>query len=875
MKKIIRFIIVSLIISGALFSWYAYRNNHEYSSIWVYSADSDSPIYLVRRISYKFKVEKLNPDGSLIKEEYLERFEDNVYVDYIDMTFDEDDNMYMLIQRWDYELRDAASQYVVKYNSDLEKISEKYVGDLLENPKDSFQNINYNSGNFYLTSYFTGDIINITDGIRDKYLNNNEDVDGLITEIRISNKNIFYFTTYQGNLYKYDSNLKELTDISESFDFTEKLVPLCLSVDDEDKVYVINGYDYNSYYYFDGAWHKYILDSDINYENIIKEYCKMTVAKDGTAFFLPVDTTNDFYKSSVANNFKFTKIELQQNGNINQLIKVFLMYLAETVVILLVVVLIYKLIVKTKGYLPIVVKQAFILTVITGILGFIGMEYIVFEESNIKADSQMDQLEAIAYEKQMFANEHIEQIKQVNIPEDYGTYEYKRLKNMLSPSKSQYIQSFGKRDYAKFDSYILKNGDLYRGITQEQMGHELIRKNDIYSPYYKIINGEWKKYTGIMRDDYGIYRLVCLLPIMDDNEIYGIIEVSLNYFQAGMELNSIALSIENATLFMMIIVFLVIIFVLSRFFKPLGATVQALKNIENGDLDSKIGIRTNDEFGMFADIINSMSNNIKAHMKKVYELNKQYYKFVPHAIWKILGDKDLSNIKMGSNRSFSGCAVVFRHNLFNNIVYRDYEFLQAVNVFISHAIDNEGVLLENDFYNFKILVNDFDALKILLDQAELYLGKYFERFTILIDYIDIVLTVEGKSDKLLPMYYLDSENVFFDMLSHAKDLGADCIVTDRAICDFGVDNYMRTIPNIDKDGRNIKVYEYYEFYHHQISKTRGETSELFESAVEDYMNLKYESAIEKFVKVIAIDPNDVVAKNMLFKSQQKLEIYHE
>ena len=72
----------------------------------------------------------------------------------------------------------------------------------------------------------------------------------------------------------------------------------------------------------------------------------------------------------------------------------------------------------------------------------------------------------------------------------------------------------------------------------------------------------------------------------------------------------------------------------------------------DGELGVQVPIKSRDEIGEISEVFNRMSFNIGAHIQEIMDLNDGYYKFVPSAIFEILGKRALKRSILGITARF-------------------------------------------------------------------------------------------------------------------------------------------------------------------------------------------------------------------------------
>lgn len=114
-------------------------------------------------------------------------------------------------------------------------------------------------------------------------------------------------------------------------------------------------------------------------------------------------------------------------------------------------------------------------------------------------------------------------------------------------------------------------------------------------------------------------------------------------------------SLKNLLVMMALLItgcFLVLlVLVNSSIISPVRILKNGVEKMADGELGVQVPIKSWDEIGEISEVFNRMSFNIGSHIQEIMDLNDGYYKFVPSAIFEILGKKSIKEINLGDNRT--------------------------------------------------------------------------------------------------------------------------------------------------------------------------------------------------------------------------------
>ena len=115
-------------------------------------------------------------------------------------------------------------------------------------------------------------------------------------------------------------------------------------------------------------------------------------------------------------------------------------------------------------------------------------------------------------------------------------------------------------------------------------------------------------------------------------------------------------SLKNLLVMMALLItgcFLVLlVLVNSSIISPVRILKNGVEKMADGELGVQVPIKSRDEIGEISEVFNRMSFNIGSHIQEIMDLNDGYYKFVPSAIFEILGKRALKRSILGITARF-------------------------------------------------------------------------------------------------------------------------------------------------------------------------------------------------------------------------------
>ncbi|MBN2898291.1 MAG: HAMP domain-containing protein [Clostridia bacterium] len=857
MRRLYGFIVLALIITITTVTVLA-SNSDAYRMASLADAGEASNAILVHEVSNsKSKIIKMDRQGNVIFEKQLKARSGSDFYLYNEFTVGEDGRVYVLVGKG-RSMLSLKEELVFVYDSQMNQIDEIPIITYDGYHDRTYDNLDCVDGQVYVLDRYTGQILDVTTGEVIGAIYTEPQATALVKDFVMVSKNLIYISTYRGEIIRYKDGVFQ--EISKSFESAKRFVPDYLGVDSKGDLYLINLYDMNLYKYVDESWQmKWHAEDAVNASYKYGDFTKLAVDENGNVAAISRDPEDILFMDDQSTYV----VEVKPNYVSTYGKLVLVMFFGLLILFAGFNALIDRIVAK-KGRLPLAFKQSLIvsgmLLVTISIVGFIVVDDVI----DIMEDNKFEKLNAIAFEK--VKNLDLDEYRSVSVLEEYGMDNYNDLQMRYLPAisfESDGITGFD--DTLYFDTYMLEDGSLFRGINYDMMGYERLHR--YYEDYYKVVK-DGSVYNGIVKDDSGTSWMQVVIPIVEDDKIIGVFEVGSAYRKFLADTETVQASFIKLAVATLIIAMISIVIVINKLLNNLKIMTDAVERIGKGDLEVNLKVTSGDEFGVFASNINKMVTNIKRNMNKVYAVNAAYSRFVPKAIEQLLCRDDLMHIKDGEEVEIRGHLIYIKYkSIMSESTYNllNEQFPKLLRL----TVNNGGILLENTSEGIKILFEDSGKALAMLDQYVDLLKEVTEDYMVLMDNRQVRYSVVGDNQMLVPMFYSPSSGLFETMANRAEALNCRYLITDSAVTAL---EYQMT--NLRRVGRSeimdTQVFEYLEYESAKSKKEKLQTRRVFEEGIFAYDSGDYVHAIDCFIKVIAIDSEDKISKTLLSTCQAQL-----
>lgn len=329
-------------------------------------------------------------------------------------------------------------------------------------------------------------------------------------------------------------------------------------------------------------------------------------------------------------------------------------------------------------------------------------------------------------------------------------------------------------------------------------------------------------------------------------------------------------------------IFAFLVFVVRRVLSPLKKVEKAINLVSDGRWETRIDMPSNDEFADIVEAFNQMAEKLGRYTKNLITLNKEYLRYVPGEVFKLIGKDKITKINLYDYRIIKIGVLYVTFNISWKEAYNfktDEELFKAINesyesIFkIAHK--NSGVIQTFNGTSVTILFPNKvqDAYNASSQFKEIFINeKIKDNMRITLDHGEVLIGVSGNdkrrgvivvSDEIMQLFHIDSK---------LKQIGINHAVTERIIKNLektGICNYrfIGNAQNISGSG-STKLYEIIDMTNKYKKDLYLNTKDLFENAVLAYTQKNTAAAQKMFLEVLNTNNKDKVAVHYLLKCEE-------
>lgn len=400
------------------------------------------------------------------------------------------------------------------------------------------------------------------------------------------------------------------------------------------------------------------------------------------------------------------------------------------------------------------------------------------------------------------------------------------------------------------------------------------------STYKKALSGQFPEQGDWVRDKWGAWLTVAV-PIFDKNQRV-IAAMAIDY-DVNDSSNFLYIMRQKAYFFILLSILLSVcfsVFVSRQLSKPIELLIRAAKKIRQHDFSVQVDIHSQDQIGMFANVFNTMTAEIREYSTNLESLVNSYARFVPMEFLKLLDLPSILDVKLGDQVEKT-MAILFcdiRSFTATTEQMSPREAIQYLNDYlqITAPIIREYHGFVDKFIGDAIMAlfprNATDAVEC----AIALLNKMFEynqivahqtnpiRLAIGIHAGKLMLGTVGEEHRLEGTVISDVVNFAARLESTAKLLGIVSMMSEDVQKGLAPDSTLeyRYLGKMKAKGKTvaIRVYELLDALPEEIRQSKIKTRALFEKAVCQFEDGQKEEATKSFNAVLVQSPSDSVAR---------------
>jgi len=852
--------------------------------------DAEESLYTI--VDSKKYLKKIDSSGKLIYSisSEVDANSDQVYM-FNDVTTDASGTAYVLLTILDHYGLKVVGEQIIRISPDGKRrtvlYNEKYeVSDSLIRVG-KLQNLFIDGSKLYFfskqrhaaTMYsidVQSSILKHPDFVTQIELKNNQS----LKEVVGSPYTPIFFTTKQGFLYSQkEQNTTQLFPTSDTITLN---FPVEIEVTKTDKLYYL---DQHAEAVMSLAWQE---ESSEPVEVITLD--KLRQQYDNLEWSGFTDLSLDHGHIVIATLEQI--IELDTEGNILQIMDSYRYSKLEmlerigfwVIVAALIILMIYTIrfiyvsLMKRKVYL--LMKQLiFILPVL--VICMAWLSYSVFQSVSMeKKQDTYKQLKILAANGKYLVDG--DDLEQLTSPRDYRSTPFVTVKQRLN---EVFSLSGEDRDGLYNTIYRYMDGNLYIVMDDDDSAtmftpFEINENNSIVLEKGELNLGEWQDASGEW--------MYALGPIFNGSgEIVGIYETGKDMtgvIRSNMRLLTQVLEISA---WIGLVLAIVITLMTAYFLSSIRKLRRSVNQIASGEWNVNVNISTRDEVEELGDRFNMMAGAIKKYVLEVTKLSNAYFRFVPQQFLKVLGKDNMTEVRLGEQKTKNMTIMVCHMRQFNEMsatlsTKDNFAFINSFLKQFGPIIREHGgfisrylgpgmlTMFPNDSthslfaaYHIRRALTEYNEKRIDAGERAIDIG-------IAIHAGDVMLGIIGEEQRLEGSVISNHVELTINLERISEKLGVSVLLTSQARqqIDLGRTEYCRNLGliQLDSDSAPVQLYDWYEADMKYVRDLKAETKKQFEASVEAYQNGRFYDAREGFVQVVKRNRHDLVAKLYFFAS---------
>ncbi len=730
-----------------------------------------------------------------------------------------------------------------------------------------------------------------------------------INNIFYTNSNCIICTTHNSEIYKISEN-NEIEKIYPINNENNKGIS-GFSYDLNDNVYFIdvNSNDIMKINCNTGKIEKLFNNEEL--KNINLDYSELKgIRFESESKFIGIKSFNKSNFVTIYDNGQikdFSKITYSFKYILFKILYVSFVYTAVITVIGLSFLGIKKL---NKGKITIILKQAFVFTIII----IFSIVIILITATNKFTDIVNKQLVEQIYSisKNKVSAIEADKIKDINWKYPYDDEEYAiiydKISNILNNDNIYNVKTnkiFNDPHNALYNVlYVVNDNKIYTGIFDENYTYipiEYIYSKEDFKSYNMALNEKRFVYTEL-KDANGEW-IAMISPIVDNSgNVVALLEVGTT--KQGFVNNMISSNAEQIALTNIVIGLLMItclIVVLYWLLIPLKRLKNGVMSLLDGNLGVQIKISSNDELAEISKVFNRMSKNLKIDMDNLSKLNDAYHRFVPLKMFEILNKNNILDVKIGDQVKTNISLLSMTTNNFDELscnmnTGEVFVFINEIFSAIVPIMSENGGVVER--YNNSGIIslypqNIMGSIKSAINIKQ-YIRNSNNEFIRNIDLgfvvnkEDIMVGIIGCEERFAASVVSDYLTIIERLNKFGEKYGAAILVTGNSIkgMESNIKSYnYRKLGKIKYKNKDeiVEVYDFFDGDDYNVISLKKQTKTIFERGVEEYLNKNFYEARKLFIEVLKQYQEDKAAKEYLrfcdkhykLDKQDDLDVYIE
>lgn len=340
----------------------------------------------------------------------------------------------------------------------------------------------------------------------------------------------------------------------------------------------------------------------------------------------------------------------------------------------------------------------------------------------------------------------------------------------------------------------------------------------------------------------------------------------------------------SVILIITIAVFVYICFVVRVCLRPLKTIKRAISEFTKGKWDVRILPESKDELADISEAFNLMSEKISRYTKNLIRLNKEYIRYVPTAVFRLMNKEKITQVGLHDQNvvNMNMIYVTFNISCRGSYDFEDeYAVFDALNKSYSKIFkvvkDNHGVVQSFDGLDAVILFpeNSIDAFNAAVQFREIDINPTIKKhMNIVLGKGDVLVGVSGDEERRGVVVVSDEIMQLFNIDTLINFIGIHQVATKSIVDQLDKSSpytyrFIGKVGNITGEG-STDIYEIIDGTNKYRKDLYMSTLETFEKAIRLYLTAEFEEARKLFTDVLRVNENDKVAVQYLMKCEEQI-----
>ncbi len=327
-----------------------------------------------------------------------------------------------------------------------------------------------------------------------------------------------------------------------------------------------------------------------------------------------------------------------------------------------------------------------------------------------------------------------------------------------------------------------------------------------------------------------------------------------------------------------------ITFIIKWSFRPLGKIEKAIDTMSKGEWHTRVRVSSKDELADIAQAFNLMSEKIGRYTSNLIKLNKEYIRYVPKEIFKLIGKEKITQVDLYDHKILNLNVIYLSFNISCKECFDfkdENEVFEAVNAsynkLFSVVEENKGIVQSFDGLKALIVFPESaqDAFNASLQFKEVEMDESIKnRMHIILSSGDVLVGVSGDENRRGVIVVSDEIMQMFNIDSRLSILGINHIATS-SIIDNVKESKVFSYRYIGRAGKSTDdgftdIYQIIEEGNQYKKDLYISTEKTFSEAINLYLQGKFVDARKLFTDVLRINENDKVSIKYLMLCEKEI-----